>query len=242
MMLALIICLAVFAAAILRGLTGFGFALAAVPAMSFVVSPARAVSIAIVLQCLIGMRDVVTMRAFLDRRALGLLSFGALVGTPIGVLALTHLSPAAMRIVLSLVVITGLVALVAKIRLAPGRGPALGAGVLSGLFSGLAAMPGPPAIAYFLGRGQSAVTTRASLMVFFFVTSAMTLPGLIVADRIDRDTALLAIIAFPALVIGTWAGGKIFARLGEGGYRTAALGLLALTALATGLRGLAAYL
>lgn len=242
MMLALIISFAVFGAAVLRGLTGFGFALAAVPAMSFVVSPARAVSIAIMLQCLVGLRDIVTMRALLDRRALMLMSAGAIVGTPIGIVALTQLSPDAMRVVLAVVVIIGLLALMAKIELPEGRGPAIGAGLLSGIFSGLAAMPGPPAVAYFLGRSAPAVNTRASLMVFFFLTSLMALPGLLIADRLDKDSALLALTAFPALLIGTWAGGKAFAHLGEGGYRTAAIGLLALTAIATGLKGIAAFI
>ncbi len=235
MMLALVISAAVFGAAVLRGLTGFGFALAAVPAMSFVVSPARAVCIAIVLQCLVGLRDVVTMRALLDRNALGLLSIGALLGTPLGILALTQLSADAMRVVLALVVGAGLIALIARVELAPGRGPALGAGVLSGLFSGLA-------VAYFLGRAAPAVTTRASLMVFFFLTSLMALPGLILADRLDTDTTLLAASAFPALLLGTWIGGRAFARMGEGTYRTAAIALLALTAVATGLKGVAAFI
>ncbi|MGB2201342.1 MAG: sulfite exporter TauE/SafE family protein [Pseudooceanicola atlanticus] len=242
MTLILVISAAVFAAGVLRGLTGFGFALAAVPAMSFAVTPARAVTIAIVLQCLVGLRDLIIMRADLDRQALALLSAGAVVGTPFGIFALTQLSPDAMRIVLSLVVIGGLVALLARVELSPGRAPALGAGLLSGLFSGLAAMPGPPAIAYFLGRSAKAVTTRASLMVFFFITSLMAMPGLLLAGRLDGDVVMLAATALPALFAGTWAGGRIFARLGEGGYRNAAIGLLALTAFATGIRGLAAYL
>ncbi|MEI4473877.1 sulfite exporter TauE/SafE family protein [Frigidibacter sp. MR17.24] len=241
-MLAGIISLAVFAAAVLRGLTGFGFALAAVPAMSFVVSPARAVAIAILLQCLVGLRDLVTMRALIDRRALALMSAGALLGTPVGIVALTRLSPDAMRMVLSAIVVVGLLALLARVRLPAGRGPAIGAGLLSGIFSGLAAMPGPPAIAYFLGRAVPAANIRASLMVFFFLTSLMALPGLYLAGRLDTETGLLALTAFPALLAGTWAGGRAFLRLGEGGYRTAAIALLALTALATGLKGLAAFL
>ncbi|CUH64835.1 Sulfite exporter TauE/SafE [Thalassovita gelatinovora] len=147
-----------------------------------------------------------------------------------------------MRIVLALVVIAGLTALLAKIELPPGRNPAIAAGLLSGVFSGLAAMPGPPAIAYFLGRSQAAVITRASLMVFFFITSLMALPGLIVADQLDRDIALLAVTALPALLVGTWAGGQVFSRLGESGYRKAAIALLALTAVASGIRGVSAYI
>ena len=242
MTLALIISLAVFAAAVLRGLTGFGFALAAVPMMSLVIAPGQAVAIAILLQSYIGLRDVVSLRGLANWRSLGLLAAGAIFGTPIGIWLLTLLDPDAMRVLLAGIVLIGLVALIAKVRLPAGKGPALGAGFAAGLFSGLAAMPGPPAIAYFLGRAQNAVTTRASLMVFFFLTSIMALPGLVVTDQIDRATFLFSLIAFPALLIGTWAGGFAFRRLNEGGYRMAAIALLALTAVLTAARGIGGLL
>ncbi|HAE49906.1 MAG TPA: sulfite exporter TauE/SafE family protein, partial [Tistrella mobilis] len=44
--------------------------------------------------------------------------------------------------------------------------------------------------------------------------------------------------ALPALIVGTWAGGRVFARLSEGNYRRAAIGLLAITAGISALRGL----
>lgn len=46
----LLMALAVFAAGVLRGVTGFGFAMAAVPLMSLVISPLQAVLTAQVLQ------------------------------------------------------------------------------------------------------------------------------------------------------------------------------------------------
>ncbi|QUS36319.1 sulfite exporter TauE/SafE family protein [Falsirhodobacter algicola] len=229
---------AVFAAAVLRGLTGFGFAMAAVPVMSLVVAPARAVAIAIVLQCLIGMRDVVAMHRLLDRRALALLTLGAVVGTPVGIWGLTHLPADTMRVVLAVLVGCGFLALLTKLRLPDGPGPALGAGLVAGLFSGLAAMPGPPAIAYFLGRTQAADRTRASLMVFFFLTSLLALPGLFWAGELTREAVLTAVLALPVLLLGTWAGSLGFHRLGDGGYRTVALILLAAMAVLTGARGL----
>lgn len=51
---ALLIGGAVFAAAVLRGITGFGFALAAVPLISLVLAPVQGAAIAILLQCMIG--------------------------------------------------------------------------------------------------------------------------------------------------------------------------------------------
>ncbi|QOL82109.1 sulfite exporter TauE/SafE family protein [Pseudooceanicola spongiae] len=237
-----LISLAVFIAAVLRGLTGFGFALAAVPAMSLLIAPSRAVTVAILLQCMVGLRDTVRMRALVNRRALVLMTIGAVIGTPLGILALTRLSPDAMRIVLAVLVGIGLAALMLKVRLGAGRRTAIGAGFFAGLFSGLAAMPGPPAIAYFLGTATPAKNTRASLMVFFFLTSLVALPGLAWAGQIDRQSLIQAAFALPALLIGTWAGGQAFNRLDEGGYRTAAIALLAVTAALTALRGVAGLL
>lgn len=237
-----LISLTVFIAAVLRGLTGFGFALAAVPAMSLIIAPSRAVTLAILLQCMVGLRDTVRMRALVNRRALLLMTIGSVVGTPLGLLALTHLSPDAMRIVLAALVGVGLAALLLKVQLGEGRGTAIGAGMVAGLFSGLAAMPGPPAIAYFLGTRTPAVNTRASLMVFFFLTSLVALPGLVWAGQIDRHGIVQAAFSLPALLIGTWVGGQAFSRLDEGGYRTAAIALLGVTAALTALRGIAGLL
>ncbi|PJE27632.1 hypothetical protein SAMN06297129_0418 [Pseudooceanicola antarcticus] len=237
-----LICTAVFAAAVLRGLTGFGFALAAVPALSLFLDPAQAVTIAILLQCMVGLRDLALMRKLVQFRALGLMGAGALIGTPLGIWGLTLLPADVMRLVLAGIVGIGLAALILKTRLPPGPGPAIGAGFASGLFSGLAAMPGPPAIAYFLGTETPAKQTRASLMVFFFLTSLIAMPGLWLTGRLHAETFTQALIAFPALLIGTWAGGRAFEKLGEGGYRTAATALLGVTAAVTATRGLAGLL
>lgn len=236
------ISIAVFLAAVLRGLTGFGFALAAVPAMSLFIPPAGAVAVAILLQCAVGLRDSLQMHHLVNRRALALMSLGALLGTPLGILALTRLSPDAMRVVLAIVVGLGLVALLAKITFPRGRAMAFGSGALAGLFSGLAAMPGPPAIAYFLGTQTPARETRASLMIFFFLTSLMALPGLAWAGELDQVALLRAAVALPALLIGSWAGGRAFAWLNEASYRTASIALLGVTAAVTAVRGIGGLL
>ncbi len=242
MTLALAISAAVFLAAVLRGLTGFGFALAAVPMMSFLIPPAQAVAIAILLQCAVGLKDLIVSGGLVQRRALALMTLGALLGTPLGVWGLTRLDPDAMRLVIALLVGVGLAALLLRLKLGDSTPMALGAGVTAGLFSGLAAMPGPPAIAYFLGTRTPAAVTRASLMVYFFLTSLLTLPGLLWAGEVRRETLLTSAIALPALFIGTWAGGLAFQRLDEGGYRTAAIALLGLTAALTAVRGLSGLL
>ena len=70
-----------------------------------------------------------------------------MVGTPAGLMTLRLLSPDALRVIIAVIVLAGLAGLIGKIRLRSGPRQAAGAGFLAGLFSRLAAMPGPPAVA-----------------------------------------------------------------------------------------------
>ncbi|MBT8153797.1 sulfite exporter TauE/SafE family protein [Epibacterium ulvae] len=230
---------ATFAAGFLRGVTGFGFALAAVPIYSLIVSPIFAVILAQILQVAAAPVDLVQNHKIIDRRALGLLILGSLPGVVVGALVATQLSPDLLRLVIAALVMLGLVALMAKIKLPGGRGPALVAGSCAGLLAGLAAMPGPPAVAYFLGRGTDKRVSRASLLVFFAFTALAALSFVaLTSDVLEWSMGLSAALAYPALLLGTWAGTKLFERLGDGSYRTAALGVLLVSALLTGAKGL----
>ncbi|WP_102226815.1 sulfite exporter TauE/SafE family protein [Acidimangrovimonas sediminis] len=232
---------AVFLSAFVRGLAGFGFALAAVPAVSFFAPPLEAVALAVMLQLIVGLRDVVTLRGSLHLPSLARLAIGSLIGIPIGIAALAGLSPNAARILIAFAVLSGL-GLILRRRpagTAPHPGLALGAGVASGVFSGLAAMPGPPAVAYYLTTGLAPVQTRATLLVFFCFTSAMAMPGLVLAGAIDRQSLMLTALSLPAMLIGTWAGMAAFRRLDHAQYRRLAIAVMACSALFAGARGLA---
>ena len=144
-----------------------------------------------------------------------------------------------MRLVIAVIVLGALIGLSGKVRFVPGRRQAVGAGFLAGLFSGVAAMPGPPVVAYLLGTATPAVEARATLMIFFFVTSLLALPGLVLQGVIELPTVLVAATALPLLVTGTRLGGWVFRRLNDDGYKKAAIAMLAATALLAAGRGIA---
>lgn len=231
---------AVFGAAILRGFSGFGFALAAVPLASLIVAPTKAVAIAVLLQTAVGLRDVVKGRAVLDWPGLKRLSLGALIGMPIGLLGLVYLDAALIRLAIAAIVVVGVLLLLPKVHPeAPVRlGLAAPTGVLAGLFGGLAAMPGPPVVAYYLSGGTPSKVIRATMMVFFFFTSLLALPGLALGGLLDWPTLLLSLLAIPLMLAGTAMGGAIFARAPNAAYKPVALVVLVVMALGSGLRGL----
>jgi len=88
----LLVITAVFFSAFLRGIAGFGFALAAVPIVSLMVPPVEAVTLAVLLQVVVGCRDLFTLHGHVHKPSLARLSLGAIVGTPVGIFALTAVS------------------------------------------------------------------------------------------------------------------------------------------------------
>lgn len=241
---ALLVISAVFVSAFLRGMAGFGFALAAVPIISLVLPPAEAVAMGVLLQVVVGLRDVFVMYADVHRPSLTRLTLGSLAGTPIGVLALTALSPDVARIIIALAILVGLALIVQKKPATPRapNGLAFAAGVASGAFSGLAAIPGPPAVAYYLGTGIDSRQTRASLLLFFFIASSLATPGLVMAGAVNSNTLWLSLISIPALAAGTWLGTEAFNRLDNAQYRHVAIAIMAMSAALAGWRGLSAFL
>lgn len=240
----LYVILAVAYAAVLRGMAGFGFAIAAVPILSLFIPPLEAVAMAVLLQVVVGLHDLVKLRGAVHRPSLLRLCAGSLIGTPLGIWALSALSPDAARMAIAVLVLGGLAMLLRYKPAAPQphSGLALLAGVASGAFSGLAAMPGPPAVVYYLGAGTPPAQTRASLLLFFFVASVIAVPGLWLAGAIDGEVLWLTAISVPPMALGTWAGTAAFARLDHAQYRKIAIAVMAISAVLAGWRGLSVYL
>jgi uncharacterized membrane protein YfcA len=235
----IILPVATLAAGFLRGVTGFGFALAAVPLYSMVVPPQFAVIMVQILQIMVAPADIYHNRKVIDRHTLKLLFSGALIGAPLGALFATQLSADMMRIFIAVFVLLGVVAIAKKLTFRSGRRPAIIAGGIAGLLAGIAAMPGPAAVAYFLGTNADKATARASLLVFFAGTAVFVLTTvLLTTDIATMEMLYAATLSLPALLIGTYLGTLLFRRLGDGSYRMMALGVMLMTAVLTGIKGI----
>jgi uncharacterized membrane protein YfcA len=201
-----------FLAALLRGFTGFGFAIAAVPLFSLVLAPTRVVALAVILQVLASAIDLRAASRITDWRSMLWLSPGMVAGTPIGLFLLTLLSANEARLTIGVLILVSVVVLGRGLRL-PAR-PATWAiglvGVVSGVMNGIAAMSGPPVVAYLMALPHSATVVRATSLVFFTFTAIVAIVPLAIAGLIDRETLLLSLLAWPVLLVGSQLGAKAF--------------------------------
>lgn len=228
-------------AAVLRGMTGFGFAVAAVPLLSVVAPPSFVVPIAICLQFLGGLIDGRSALADCHRESLKWLTVGALIGSPVGILALTLISAPAARLVIG--VLTGLAVLMLGRGLGfsqvPGPRIALPVGLASGLFNGLAAMPGPPVVAFYYSAPLARLRVRASLIVFFLINAVVALVSGVAFGIVGRNVLWATAAAFPLMYVGTRLGGRFASWGSDAAHRRFAAWFLAATALIAIGRGLA---
>ncbi len=234
----------VLAGGFMRGFTGFGFAMAAVPLLALVIPPVRAVPFVILLQLAASLWDWREARRQAHWQSLPWLMAGAVIGTPLGTLGLAAMSADWARLAIAGALLLAVVLLARgfKLKVMPGRPVLAGAGLLAGILNGIAAMPGPPVIVLYLAGALTILVGRASLLIFFSVNNAVGAISAGAAGLIPPGTLVIALAALPLLLAAQWIGRQVFLRASPKRYRQVALGFLMALAAITAARALYALL
>lgn len=231
--------LAVFGAALVRGLTGFGMAIILVPLLGMLMPPDRAVILGILLQLLIGPSGLPQILADAERKsALGIIAVAVLT-TPVGLAALFWTPANIARLLIALIAIGAFLAVLLPPRRssAPPGPLAIGAtGIASGLMTGFAAMPGPPVIPFYLRQPLRPATQRASMMLVFFGTAIVGSMAAALMGRVGWQDWLLAALLYMPMWLGNHWGGRAFGRIAPPVWRSAVAVVLGIAALSAVLR------
>jgi uncharacterized membrane protein YfcA len=215
---------AVFGAGIIRGYSGFGFAMVAVTSMSLVLPPAQVVPTVLVLEVLASLRLVPQVRKDIDWYSLRWLLLGSLVGIPFGVYLLATIPPAPMRIFISLMVLIASILLMRGFswKRMPGIILILITGLACGMLNGAAAIGGPPVILFYLSSPAGVKTSRASIIAYFLGIDTLCL----------IQTLLLTAVCLVPLLLGITVGSRMFVRIDQASFRHHVLILLILLSIA----------
>ena len=141
-----------------RGFAGFGAAMMMTPVFSALYGPEIGIALCLLLEIAVALPLLPRAVKYVDWRRIGLLMVAAVVGAPLGNLALTQVSPEPMRWAISAIVLTA-VALLASGWRFQGQWRAArhagGIGVTSGFLNGLSGMAGPPIAFYYLAGNET---------------------------------------------------------------------------------------
>jgi uncharacterized protein len=230
----------IFAAAVVRGYSGFGFSLLAVTSLSLLLPPTEIVPSIFIMEVAASVHLLPSVWRDIHWRALLWLAVGALVGTPFGVYALAHVPPAPLTVALAVFVLIAAILLARGYALKSLPGPAVtfATGTASGLFNGSFGIGGPPVILFFFSSPAGAAVGRASMIAFFLITDVAALAWQGWSGLLGMATLWRAVLFLPPLIGGLWLGNRGFMRADPVEFRRWVLRLLMLLALLSGAKAL----
>jgi hypothetical protein len=228
----------VFAAAAVRGYSGFGASALIVTSLTLVLPPAEVVPISLLLEIAASLGLLAQVWKDVPWRTMAWLLAGAALGMPAGFALLAALPADVMRVVISLLVLLACVLIWrgARLGVRPGPRAILGTGVVSGIANGTAAVGGLPVVLFFLYSAAAVATTRATLIVYLMIgdaygTAVAWMNGLLTQEVLQRG----ALFCIP-LFLGVWLGNRRFLATSPESFRRFTLILLIFLATAGLLR------
>jgi len=217
---------AALGASFVRGLTGFGMAILLVPVLALALPPVAAVVLGNALSLLIGLTELPRLVREAERSAWAIAAL-VVLATPLGLVALAATGADAARLVIALIALSAFAAILLPRRgsAMPGRAVTGAVGVLSGLMTGYAGMPGPPVVPYYAGRALPRATIKASMLLVFTIAAAAGLAAAGALGLLRPRLLLLAAALLPVILVGNRLGLAVSGRISDPVWR-AAVGLV----------------
>lgn len=217
---------AALGASFVRGLTGFGMAILLVPILALALPPVEAVVLGNCLSLLIGLTEVRVLVREAERSA-WVIGGIVVLTTPMGLWALFSTSADVARLVIALIAFSAFLAILLPRRgsAVPGRLVTGGVGVLSGLMTGYAGMPGPPVVPYYAGRALPRITIKSSMLLIFTIAAAAGLASATWLGILRWELVVFALVMLPVILLGNRLGLAVSGRISDPVWR-AAVGLV----------------
>ncbi len=219
---------------LVRGFTGFGFAMVFMPLASIVLGPVAALGLIWFIDLPVALPIAARSAKHAEWREIVPLLLTATLALPAGVWLLIWLDRDTMRWVLAVMVLAavGLMASGWRYHGRPSVPLSLGVGALSGLFNGMASIGGMPLAVFWLGAQRNdRHKTRANLQTFFGISTFISGAVLWWKGILTWPAVVMAVPLFAIYLVGFWGGSHGFRLASEASFRRIAYLVIFLSAL-----------
>lgn len=225
---------AAFLGGLTSGLSGFAMGLVVSGIWLHMIAPDQNALLIVLCGLVTQSSGIWKIRREINWRTAAPFIVGSALGVPGGTALLTTVDASMLR--LSIGVLLVIFALYSLFRPAlkpvPPNVPAeFGVGIVNGVIGGLTGLGGIAVTIWSQLRGGSKDTQRAIFQPVLFSTFVVTAIALAFAQRYTAETFKLYALALPALVVGIWAGLKLYGRLNDAMFRKIILSLLLVSGL-----------
>ena len=228
-----IVIFTVFIASIIRGFNGFGFSAICISGFSFILPAIEIVPIILILEVIISIFMIPYIWNKIDWSFVLKLLIGIIIGSPIGLYLLKHLSSNITHLSVCLIIIFFSILLMKgfssqKINNNYGK---FFTGIVSGTLNGLTTLGGMPVALFLLITSIQPAIIRGSLAALFFLTDLYAFALSFFAGIVDMTTIYRTLPLIIILPIGVFIGDKFFVKSKEKTYRKVVFNFLIIISL-----------
>ena len=215
------------------GLAGFGTALMALGIWLYVLPPAVAVPLVLICSVIAQTATMPGIWRSIDFQLVWPFLIGGLAGVPLGTLLIADADPNVFKLSVGVLLLVFPVAL--YFQRTPmafsfgGRTADAAIGFAGGILGGLAGLSGPLPILWASVRGWGKEARRGVFQTFNWTVLSAALCLQAATGFIKLDVIWLALLAFPATILGAWLGARTYHALSDRNFRDVVLGLLFLS-------------
>lgn len=221
------VAVAIFVAAFIQVLAGFGFALLSMPIMTIALPVEKAVVVSTLLGAISTTWQARTLRAYTVRPLVKRLTLAAFCGMPVGLVILNVVEDRYLRLSLGIAIIIATILLIARINLSTASNTFdYAVGFVSGVLNTSLSTNGPPLVFGLQARHLEPMPFRATISTVFALSNIVGISLFALDGKITKAGLVASAIALPAWLVGQSLAWPVRKHVQGERFRTMVLSLL----------------
>ncbi|MFA0568035.1 sulfite exporter TauE/SafE family protein [Vibrio gallaecicus] len=202
-------------AAMVRGFSGFGFTLVALPLSALFMPVIELVPVFMLIDLLGNVQLLPKVRRHVDWKWVAKVFIPCFVFTPVGLLLLKSVEQDTIVLIISVFIFASALMIQKGFQYSkePKFAPFI-LGSLAGVMNGAASMSGPPVGAHALASPVAPHIARAGLIAFFVLADSSAFVSASIAGLVNSNLVILTAALLPSSMLGGYLGSQLFERYG----------------------------
>jgi uncharacterized membrane protein YfcA len=214
--------LIIFIASVVRGFTGFGLALVAVPLIQFFMPVTDTAVFIAMINLVFSLIYFRKSKEIVKNQPLGAMAVWTGAGVAAGAVILKLVNPAYIQVIWGLLIISIVIILVRglDLHIRSERTALTLSGLFGGVLAGATGIIGPPVAIILSSIKTPKEKFNAIISIFILFAVCYALLFYMITGLVRKETVLLALCSVPALLAGLYAGDRLVSRISQKTFMT----------------------
>jgi hypothetical protein len=207
----------IFIASIVRGFTGFGLALVAVPLIQFFMPVSDTAVFIAMINVIFSVLYFSKSKEIVKGQPLGAMAAWTGAGVAAGTVVLKFVNPAYIQLIWGVLIIFIVISMVRGLNLhiRSEKAALKFGGLFGGLLAGATGITGPPVAVILSSMKTPKEKFNAIISIFILFAVSYALLFYLISGLIRKEIVLLALCSVPALLAGLYTGDRLVSRISQ---------------------------